>query len=163
MNKVILLDVFKTFTENVTKDIIMPVKRQKEDSEDEFRAADVYKMRLPDSKSAQKKAPYILHQIITGKDVQPSGNNVSSSTIIRSIFCVYNNDEQEGALMLLNLMERIRINLLKEVVIGKQYELDLDAGLETLIYPEDTAPYYAGEMISVWKIPAVRREVSEWQ
>jgi len=60
-------------------------------------------------------------------------------------------------------MERVRINLLKEVVIGKQYELDLDAGLETLIYPEDTAPYYAGEMISVWKIPAVRREVSEWQ
>lgn len=55
---------------------------------------------------------------------------------MRSIFCVYCNDEQEGALHLLNLMERLRIRLLQDVVIGGQFELDLEAGIEVLIYPE---------------------------
>ena len=65
--------------------------------------------------------------------------------------------------MLLNLMERLRISLLRQIVIGDQFQLDLKAGLETLVYPDDTAPYYAGEMISTWKIPAIQREVrSPW-
>lgn len=164
MNRIILLKTLKEFTENATKDLIMPVKKQKDDDKDAklFRAADVYLMRLKDSMSAQKKAPYIIHQIITGKDIQPSGENVKSSAVIRSIFCVYNTNEEEGALNLLNLMERLRISLLKAVVIGQQFELDLNSGLETLIYPDDTAPYYAGEMISTWKIPAVEREVGIW-
>lgn len=66
--------------------------------------------------------------------------------------------------MLLNLMERFRIGLLKRVVIGGQFELDLQAGMESLIYPEDTAPYYAGEMVSIWKLPPIKREVENlWQ
>lgn len=64
--------------------------------------------------------------------------------------------------MLLNLIERLRIHLLQTVVIGQKYQLDLEAGLETLIYPEETAPYYAGEMISTWKLPAIEREVRKW-
>ena len=64
--------------------------------------------------------------------------------------------------MLVNLMERLRISLLRKVVIGGQFQLDLEAGLETLIYPDDTAPYYAGEMISTWKLPSVEREVRPW-
>ena len=34
--------------------------------------------------------------------------------------------------MLLNLMERIRVALLRQVVIGEQFTLDLEAGLEVL-------------------------------
>ena len=64
--------------------------------------------------------------------------------------------------MLLNLMERLRIYLLKQVVIGGQFQLDLKAGLESLVYPDDTAPYYAGEMLSTWILPAVEREVRPW-
>lgn len=64
--------------------------------------------------------------------------------------------------MLLNLMERLRIYLLKKVVIGKKYQLDLESGLETLIYPGDSAPYYVGEMISTWEMPPVEREVMKW-
>ena len=67
-------------------------------------------------------------------------------------------DEQEGGLALLNLMERLRIALLEQRSIGKQFRLDLEAGLESLVYPEDTAPYYAGEMISVWKLPVIERK-----
>lgn len=159
MTKSILLERLADFSKEATKDLIMPVRMQACDKEQQYRAADNYKMRLPDSSAAQKKAPYIIHQIVTGKDLQKHGDIVKSGALVRSIFCVYNENEQEGALMLLNLMERLRISLLKTVVIGKQFELDLEAGLEAMIYPDDTAPYYAGEMISTWKLPAVEREV----
>ena len=153
MTAVILLEQLKAFTEEATKDLIMPTKMQKGDAEQAYRAAEVHKMRLPDSGSATKKAPYIIHQVITGKDT------TESQTVIRSIFCVYNDNEEEGGLMLLNLIERVRISLLKAGTVGNQFTLDINAGLERLIYPDDTAPFYAGEMISTWKMPTVKREV----
>ena len=159
MTKVILLEELKKFTETAIKDIIMPTKPQKGDSEPTFRAAEVYKMRLPDSNSATKISPYIIHQVITGKDSQQPTQREESAAVVRSIFCVYNEDEQEGGLMLLNLMERLRIELLKKGVIGHQFALDLETGIEYLIYPDDTAPFYAGEMISNWLLPTVEREV----
>ncbi len=163
MNKVILLEQLKTLTTELVKDLIMPTRKQKGDEAEGRRAADIYLMRLPDSTSAQKKAPYIIHQLITGKDIQHEGESESASAVIRSIFCVYNDDEQEGALMLVNSMERVRIGLLKRVVIGDQFQLDLKAGLESMVYPDDTAPYYAGEMLSTWILPAIQREVrSPW-
>lgn len=160
MTKVVLLESLKEFSQASTKDIILPVRQQKEDKgPPDPRAAEVYLMRLKKSDAAKKAAPYILHQVITGKDVQQEGQREIARAVIRSIFCVYNDDEQEGALMLLGLMERLRIDLLKQVVIGKQFQLDLTDGIEMLIYPDDTAPYYAGEMISTWLLPRVEREV----
>lgn len=155
MTKVVLLEALRNATIEATKDLLLPVAQQKEDKEPpQPRAAGVYRMRLPDGTAAKKKAPYVLHQIITGKDAQDK-----STAMVRTIFCVYHPDEQEGGLALLNLMERLRIAILEQGVIGKQFRLDTDAELEQLVYPEDSAPYYAGEMISVWKLPVIERKV----
>lgn len=162
MTRIILLEQLRNVTIEATADIIMPTCPQKEDKEPFYRAAEVCLMRLPDSKSAKKKAPYIIHQLITGKDSQRPGEHETSTVNVRSIFCVYHDNEEEGSLMLLNLMERLRIRLLKQVVIGRRFQLDLEAGIESLVYPDDTAPYYAGEMISTWNLPAVEREVTPW-
>lgn len=160
MTKAVLLEQLKLFTAEAIRDIILPVARQKEDKElPQPRAAEVYRARLPDSKAAKKKAPYILHQIITGKDLNSPGQRPVNLATVRTVFCVYHNDEQEGGLALLNLMERLRIALLEQRIIGNQFRIDLEAGLETLVYPEDTAPYYAGEMISTWKLPAIERKI----
>lgn len=161
--RVALLEELRAFTLASTKDLIMPVRRQKEDTEQpQPRAASVFLMRLKDSKIADKKAPYILHQFLNGTDRQKKGEKMYSDAIVRSIFVVYNEDEQEGGLMLLNLVERLRIDLLKKVVIGKRFKLDLETGLEFFAYPEDTAPYYSGEMTTRWEIPTVEREVKEY-
>lgn len=48
---------------------------------------------------------------------------------------------------------------MREVVIKDKYRLDTDAGLETLIYIDDTAPYYGGEMMFTIEIPPIEREV----
>ncbi|MBR2131399.1 MAG: hypothetical protein IJ955_02480 [Oscillospiraceae bacterium] len=160
MTKVVLLEQLKLFTEDTVKDLLLPVAMQEKDIEPPPpRAAQVFRTRLPDSKAAKKKAPYILHQIITGKDTHAPSNRPDAETVVRTIFCVHHEDEQEGGLALLNLMERLRIELLRQRVIGRQFRLDLEAGLETLVYPDDTAPYYAGEMISTWKLPTIEREV----
>ena len=160
MTKVVLLKRLKEFTKEKTKDLLLPVAQQKEDKEPpQDRPAEVYRTRLPNSRAAQKKAPYVLHQVITGKDAQPAGQAATSRVTIRTIFCVYHKDEEEGGLALLNLMERLRVGMLEDQIIGKQFCLDLEAGLETLVYPEDSAPYYAGEMISVWKLPIIERKV----
>ena len=160
MTRLVLLECLRDFTKEATRELIMPTKIQQKGEEQAFRTADVYLMRLPDGTAAAQKAPYILHQLLTAKDQQPAGKRLESSAQVRSSFCVYNDDEQEGGLMLLNLMERLRIKLLRAGVIGRQFSLDLDAGLEVLIYPDDIAPYYVGEMISTWILPAIEREVN---
>ncbi|MBQ9348302.1 MAG: hypothetical protein IJT94_13375 [Oscillibacter sp.] len=156
-----LLEALKRFTSDATGELLMPVRIQKQGEEQSFRAAEVFLMRLPDSKSVFKKAPYILHQFLTGQDEQKPGQHPVSIALVRSVFCVYNDDEQEGGLMLLNLMERLRIALEKQIVIEKRYKLLLDPKMETLVYPEDYAPYFAGEVISAWKIPVIEREARE--
>lgn len=153
------LEQLKAFTVDSTKDLLMPVRQQKGDPPQEMKPASVYLMRLPDSTSTAKKAPYIIHQVITGKDSQSTGEREASAAQVRSIFCVYNDNEEEGGLMLLELMERLRIDLLKTRVLASRYELDMESGVEYVIYPDDTAPYYMGEMASTWKMPAVQREL----
>lgn len=160
MTRTALLEQLKTFTEKVTADLIMPTKVQSADEVQNYRPAEVYLMRLPDGSSATKKAPYIIHQLLTSKDQQPSGERVQSSASVRSIFVVYNDDGQEGGLMLLNLMERLRIELLRTGVLDNRFSLDLSEGLEYMVYPDtDTVPFYAGEMSSTWKLIPVQREV----
>ena len=163
MTKVELLRQLKLFTEDAVGELLLPVRMQKDDAEQPApRPATVYLMRLPDSTAAAKKAPYIIHQAITGSDTQTEGQRIQCVTAVRSIFCVYSDDEQAGGMLLLDLMECVRIALLRQVVIGCQFELDLQNSFEQLIYPDDTAPYYAGEMMSNWKMPAVEREVAKW-
>jgi len=161
LGRVELLRALKAFTEETVAELRLPTRVQRADEEQQYRAPDVYSMRLPDSKSAQKKAPYILHQVVTGKDEQQPRQQPTSECTVRTIVCVYDNDEQQGALSLLEVMERLRVELLRQCVIGdgNQYWLDLQAGVEALVYPDDTAPYYIGEMSTVWHMPAVKREV----
>lgn len=159
---VALLEALKEYTQDVEKDLLLPVRIQKNGEEQIFRPPDVYKMRLPDSKSATKKAPYILHQVVTSKDMQERGQDLESSILIRSIFCSFCDDEQEGSLQLLNMMVRFKIPLLANPWLNKgQFELDLQEGVESLVYPDDTAPYFAGEMMTSWRMPPVKREVPQ--
>lgn len=165
MDSIMLLEALKVFTENAESGLLLPTKIQTKEERQEYREPLVFKMRLPDSKAATKKAPYILHQLITEKDIQQERNDSQTIAIVRSIFCAYSPDEQDGALMLLNMYERFRIKLLKECVIDSRFEVSKQAGIEFMAYPDDTAPYYAGEAITTWKMPAIEREVTKtlWQ
>ncbi len=169
--KVGLLYALKEFTQRVTGEMKLPVKQQSRDErEPEPRPAAVFMARLPDMTSFQKKAPFILHQVVTGLDELGSVNKgtgqqnrrgLKSNCVIRTVFCVYNPDEQEGGLALLNLMEELRVALLEWPILDKLFVLDLEEGISQMVYPETgergTAPYYLGEMITAWKLPEIKR------
>lgn len=163
MECVRLLEMLKSCSKETLKDLLLPVRVQSADEKASERPPDVFLMRLPDSKSPTKKAPYIIHQLVTQSTTQKAGEKFPSCrATVRSIVCVYSEDEQEGGLMLLNVFERLRTRLLRDPILGGQFELNIDDGaLEYLIYPDNTAPYYMGEMASDWDLPYVKREVPE--
>ena len=176
MTSVVLLEQLKAFTEKIMADMIFPVAMQQGDTEQAYRAPEVYLMRLPDSRSAKKKAPYIIHRVIPLETEQQPGSEEHTVVSVRSIFCCYNPDEQEGDLALLSMMERFRVELLKVRKVGGtgtdgkhryQFTLVLSPGhkLESVPYDEETKPYYAGEMITYWKLPTVQQteDIKLWR
>lgn len=55
LTSVVLLEQLKAFTEKIMSDMILPVAMQQGDTEQAYRAPEVYLMRLPDSRAAKKK------------------------------------------------------------------------------------------------------------
>ena len=117
-------------------------------------------MRLPNSREAKKFAPYIIIQLADSLHVQNESEQPEYSATIRFIFCVYEENESEGAMRLLNLMDLVQEALLRQVKIGNCYRLDVHKPLDMLIYPDDTAPYFVGEMVGTFNLPATKREVN---
>lgn len=170
MTKITLLERLKEFSEARTRDLLLPVQMQeKDEAPPPDRAPAVYIPSLPELRSYARKAPFLTHEIVTGKDAalpRPGGGRtVRSTAVARTCFCVYHPDGQAGRLALLTLMERLRMGLLEEVVLGKQFKLDLEAGVEALVYPVNPnqtaeAPFYLGEMLTTWQLPVVERRLS---
>ena len=144
MTRVNLLEALRKTTEAAVEGMKLPAPSEWHQ---------VFSCRLPDENAKLESAPYILHQIITGKDVQKPGQRPFSVSVARSLFCVWNADGQEAGLTLLNLMETVRLALIRPPAIGGAFTLDRGAGVETLIYPGDeTAPFALGELISTWYV-----------
>lgn len=156
MTPIELLEELKKFIEENTKDIILQV-RTKRGQEVKERSAEVHKMKLPTKDDEVERIPYILLQLLTGKDNQTPGDPEESECKIRIVVATYSEDASEGSFDVLNLLTRIRISLLKSRIIANKFVLRLP--LEYIVYPDDTAPYYLGEMVSDWSIPTIKREV----
>lgn len=165
-----LLRQLKKFTEDTLSEMKLPVKVQNVNEEARTASPAVYLMRIPDTASSTKKAPYILHQIVTQSNRHPEGDKYPDcKCTVRTVVCVYSPDEEEGGLYLLNVLERLRIEMMRNPLLiskaddpntAQHFQLDLSGGsLEYLIYPDDTAPYFVGEMMSDWILPPVKREI----
>ena len=155
-----LLDALAVFVQGATSHFSLPTAVQPGDTEQVFRAPEIHKMRLPDSTSYKKIAPYIIVRYLSSKDEQPQGERIRSSATVELIFCVHNPDEEEGALDLVNLIDAVRFRLLREAVIGGKYEVDLGK-VETIVYPDEVGQYYGGEIIFNVECPPIEREV-DW-
>ena len=98
MTSVVLLDALKERTEAAVSELLMPVKPTKEAPDVAHRAPVVYRTRLPDGKASTKYAPYVLHTVVNTAYNQQPGNAPEGLCNIRTLFCVYSPDEQEGGL-----------------------------------------------------------------
>ena len=68
-----LLDALEAFVEQETKDILLPVRVDRKSGENKERAAEVYKMRLPNKTAQTERVPYLLLQYIKSTDTQEQG------------------------------------------------------------------------------------------
>ena len=85
MTSVVLLEQLKAFTEKIMADMILPVAMQQGDTEQAYRAPEVYLMRLPDSRSAKKKAPYIIHRVIPLETEQQPGSEERTGIVVSEL------------------------------------------------------------------------------
>lgn len=162
MTPVVLLERLKEFVEEETKDLILSVKVKNGGGGPKERAPEVHLMRLPDKESETQQIPYILLQFIKGVDEQEEGERRNSECNVRVVVATYSEDGGAGALDVLNVITRIRVALLKAGVVGEQFLLKQP--IEYIVYPDSTAPYYLGEMMTLWEMPVIEREVqSVWQ
>lgn len=153
MTAIELLDALQKFIEEKTKDIVL----QEKGKEGLERAAKVFKMRLPNKDAETKLIPYILLQFLTGKDDDAAASSESECKI-RIVVVTYSEDGSEGAMDVLNLLTRIRIVLLENGLIDERFLVKKP--LEYIVYPDDTDPYYLGEMVVTFEMPTIERR---WQ
>ncbi|MEA5057770.1 MAG: hypothetical protein VB047_09475 [Anaerotignum propionicum] len=152
-----LLDALKVFIEEETKDIFLPVRVDKDSGESKERRANVYRMQLPTKDAEIQQIPYILLQFLKQEDLQEAGQPTESSCMIRIVVATYSKNGEEGSLCLLNLLTRIRIAFLRKRIIAERFLLN--PPIEMIVYPDNTAPYYLGEMVCSWTMPVIEREV----
>lgn len=157
--KVALLKALQSTVLKAVNGVKYQVAVQKGDSKIIKREPEIHLQRLPDSKSANKIVPYIIIQFLHEKHMRVLPPKPQRTAEIRLIFCVYNDNEEEGAMELLNLMDIVETAILKALKFGACFTLDPDEPLESLAYPDNSAPYYAGEMVGVFHLPSIEQEV----
>lgn len=160
MNKVSFLYALKSPVELAVADLRFGTSVQKGDTEQKKRAPEVHLMRLPDGTAAYKYAPYVIIQLISGKQSRDGNGHAVRKATVRFIFCVYNQNGEEGSLELLNLIESVESAILKAIKFGACFTLDTDEPFETLIYPDETRDYYFGESVGVFHLPPIEQEVN---
>ncbi len=158
MTRVELLNDLKKLCEDALKNYKLPTAVQEGDRERVIKSPDVYLMRLPNAESWKKKVPYVIVQFTDGSDKQESGDQPESTAFIRFFITVYDEDESHGALSLVNVMDTLRLALLKPAIIGKQFFLSLSEGLESGVYDYIDPPYYSGEITGKFILPPVEKE-----
>ena len=102
-----LLDALEAFVKQETKDILLPVRVDRKSGENKERAAEVYKMRLPNKTAQTERVPYLLLQYIKSTDTQEQGQDPESECTVRIVAATYSEDESEGAMCVLNLLTPI--------------------------------------------------------
>lgn len=152
-----LLDALKAFIEEQLKDYRLPVKQEGWESQPPYRPAQVSEMAMPDPDEDDERIPYILLQLLNGKDERDRDGQMKSTVSVRLIITLFNKDDLEGRMQVLHIIQRLRRAFIQRGVIGGCFELQWP--LEYLIYPDKMEWYHLGEMATVWSIPAVEREV----
>jgi hypothetical protein len=84
------------------------------------------------------------------------GDKDSIKTQIKLLFGTQA-EEGSGLIDLLNLMERVRILLLRERIIAKQFAID--ASWKWKLSEEQPLTGWTGEVTTTWMLPQIRREV----
>ena len=163
MNRIMLLEALKVRQQEDLKDLLMPTVPKK-DKPSELRTVEIFKGKLPDRKSETEKAPYIVNAVLNSNFYRNPGEEPTGLCTVRSTVCIYNPNNEEGVLMVLNVLERLRISYTRNPIVDGVFECLFDEGhaIQDLVYPDETMPFFMADQVTVWKLPPVEREVRAW-
>lgn len=94
--------------------------------------------------------PCILIRALKGFDEDASRPKIK-------LFFATESEENDGFLELMNLMERVRIALLRKGCLDQRFRLERPYEWE--IYEEQAEPVWIGEALTQWTMPTVLEEV----
>ena len=154
-----LLDCLKKFIEEDLKEYRLPVKQDGWTDQPEYRPLDVHEMAVPEPSDEHARIPYIMLQVLNGRDERGNDGQMKCIVNVRIIITIYDDNKREGKLQLLQIVQRLRRDFIRAGVIGDCFELQWP--LEYLIYPDETEWYHLAEMATQWSIPAEERDVLE--
>ena len=76
------------------------------------------------------------------------------------IICVtFSEDKNENYMQCLNLVTKIETSLLEDVVVDEHYSCQMP--IETIIYDENMELYQVGELMTIWELPQIHRNVRQ--
>lgn len=152
-----LLDDLKVFIEEDLKDYRLPVKQGERKDQPLERPVEVSSMVMPDPDDDHERVPYIMLQLLNGKDERADSGQMKSQVNVRIVITIFNRDKQEGRLQILHIIQKLRADLLRKGIVGRSFEVLWP--LEYLIYPDETEWNHLGEMSVMFSVPPVEREV----
>lgn len=150
-----LLGTLERYCKEITKDMRLVARVEENGTQAAERPPKVFIGNLPDKKAERKAAPYILLKLLTGKD-----DNEESICRVRIICVTFSEDKQENYIQCLNLVTKIKTKLLEDVVIENRFSCQKP--VEFIIYDGDLEVYQIGEIMTIWEMPKVKRDVSKY-
>lgn len=99
----------------------------------------------------QPEYPFIIVRALEGKVTD------EHKVKVKLLFGTKSNDD-EGYLDVLNLVERVRIAILRSGVLERKYRLDNEQPLMWKLYEEQPQPEWVAEATMTWLLPTIREE-----
>ena len=150
----ILLKELKSYIEEITAGMALEYKQA---GDDEYTAPKVYTGKLPvKSKTGLEYVPYILIKLLTGEDMQTPGQPTESTVKTRIILTTYSKTPEEGYIDAVNIISRIRTDLLTKRKVGGVFKLKMP--IEYIIYEVDIGAYTVGEIVAEWSTPPIEQK-----
>lgn len=150
-----LLESLKAYCEEITKDMLLVARVPENGTEAGERPPEVFIGNLPDKESEKRAAPYILLKLLTKKV-----DDEESVCRVRIICVTFSEDKQENYIQCLNLLTKIETKLLEDVVVDNRYSCQKP--IESILYDDDLEVYQIGEMMTIWEMPKVERNVRQY-
>ena len=150
-----LLQATKAYCEEKTADMLLEARVAENGTENARRAPRVFIGNLPDKEAERKEAPYILLKLLK-KQVDDEENTAR----VRIIVVTYSEDKQENYIQCINVLSRLEGAFLEDVTISEKYSCQKP--IETIVYDEDFEVYQIGEMMTIWELPQIQRNVRKY-
>ncbi|MEK4046573.1 hypothetical protein NSU18_23305 [Paenibacillus sp. FSL H8-0048] len=98
----------------------------------------------------------LVYPVIMIRPAEGEGDSGQGKIKIKIQFGTHS-EEETGLIMLLNLMERVRILLLRQRVLEQRFSLD--ASWTWKLDEEHLSAVWRGELTTTWALPQIRQEV----